>query len=96
MIWGTPVTATQFFGYGVALSGLVYYKLGGEQLKQHIAGARRTWAEFGNKKPALRHAVTLGLVVFLLLVLLGGLAPSFAGKTTGWLREILGGSKLSS
>ncbi|KKA29836.1 hypothetical protein TD95_000464 [Thielaviopsis punctulata] len=26
MIWGTPVTALQFFGYSIALGGLVYYK----------------------------------------------------------------------
>ncbi|KAF2430906.1 glucose-6-phosphate/phosphate and phosphoenolpyruvate/phosphate antiporter [Tothia fuscella] len=96
MIWGTPVTSTQFLGYSVALSGLVYYKLGGDQLKQQIAGVRRTWTEFGVKKPAVRHACVIGLVVFLMVVLVGGLVPSFAGKSAGWLRELLGGSKLAS
>jgi hypothetical protein len=96
MIWGTPVTATQFFGYAVALGGLVYYKLGGDELKHNIAAARRAWSEFGAQKPAMRHLVVLGLIFFLILILLGGLAPSFAVKSTGWLRELLGGSKLSS
>jgi hypothetical protein len=96
LIWGTPVTATQFFGYAVALSGLVYYKLGREELKNNIASARRAWSEFGAQKPAMRHMIILGLIFFLMLILIGGLAPSFAVKSAGWLRELLGGSKLSS
>jgi hypothetical protein len=96
MIWGTPVTATQFFGYAVALSGLVYYKLGGDELKNNIAAARRAWSELGVQRPAIRHMVIIGSIFVLMLILVGGLAPSFAVKSTGWLRELLGGSKLSS
>jgi hypothetical protein len=95
LIWGTPVTATQFFGYAIALGGLVYYKLGGDELKNNIAAARRAWSEFGAQKPAMRHMTVIVLVFLLILVLLGGLAPSFAVKSAGWLRELLGGSKLA-
>jgi hypothetical protein len=31
IIWSTPVTALQMFGYTIALSGLIWYKIGGEQ-----------------------------------------------------------------
>jgi arginine exporter protein ArgO len=96
MIWGTPVTSTQFFGYSIALGGLVYYKLGAEQIKNHIMEVNRNWQEFGNKKPAARHCVILGLVVLTVFILLGGLAPSFAVKSGTYLRSLLGGSQVSS
>lgn len=34
LIWNTQITPLQFLGYGVALSGLVYYSLGYEKLAQ--------------------------------------------------------------
>ena len=33
LIWGTTITFLQIIGYSIALGGLVYYKLGGEQAK---------------------------------------------------------------
>jgi hypothetical protein len=96
MIWGTPVTSTQFFGYSIALAGLVNYKLGAEQIKNHIKEASRNWQEFGNKTPGARHCVIIGLVIVTLFVLVGGLAPSFAVKTGSNLRSLLGGSQVSS
>ena len=40
MIWGNPVTALQFFGYGIALSGLLYYKLGADKISEQFAHLR--------------------------------------------------------
>lgn len=96
LIWGTPVTATQFFGYSIALGGLVYYKLGAGQIKNHLMDASRNWQEFGNKKPAARQCVIIGLVIVTLFVLVGGLAPSFAVKSGTYLRSLLGGSQVPS
>jgi len=96
MIWGTPVTGTQFFGYAIALSGLVYYKLGGDQLKQQIASAQRFWSELGIQRPRVRQAIIFGAIALLLLVLVGGVGPRFAGKSATSLRALLGGSKLSN
>jgi hypothetical protein len=31
IIWSTPVSALQMFGYAIALGGLIYYKIGGDQ-----------------------------------------------------------------
>ncbi|KAK4946376.1 hypothetical protein LTR10_014574 [Elasticomyces elasticus] len=76
MIWGTPVSALQFFGYGLALSGLIYYKLGAEQLKGYLQQGSQRWAEFGVQSPNMRRVVTLGLVIITILALLGGLAPA--------------------
>jgi hypothetical protein len=91
-IWGTPVSGLQFFGYSIALGGLLYYKLGGEQLKQYASSAGRSWNEFGANKPATRKLVIIGAAVLTVFLLLGGLAPTFApGGVNEYLQSLLGG-----
>ena len=36
LIWNTHITSLQFFGYSIALGGLVYYKLGGQRIKELV------------------------------------------------------------
>ncbi|CAK7274656.1 hypothetical protein SEPCBS57363_006275 [Sporothrix epigloea] len=69
LIWGTPVTGLQFFGYGIALCGMVYFKLGYDTLKSYVAESGRRWAEFGATRPALRKLVVAGTVVSVILML---------------------------
>jgi hypothetical protein len=78
MIWGTQVTPLQFFGYSIALGGMVYYKLGYEQIKGHIADANRQWADFGARKPVLRKVTVLVATAFLIFTFFGGFAPSYS------------------
>ncbi|KAK0723183.1 triose-phosphate transporter [Lasiosphaeria miniovina] len=78
LIWGTQVTGLQFFGYSIALGGMIYYKLGYETLKNYAGEAGRQWADFGNRQPILRRLATITLVLLTLFVLLGGLAPTYA------------------
>ena len=96
MIWGTPVSGLQFFGYSIALGGLLYYKLGSEQLKQYASSASRSWNEFGTKKPATRKLVSIGAAVLVVFLLLGGLAPFYAPgsvkASSEYLRSLLGGA----
>ena len=40
IIWGNPVTILQFFGYSIALSGLLYYKLGADKISEQYAHLR--------------------------------------------------------
>lgn len=77
-IWGTQVSGLQFFGYSIALGGMVYYKLGYEQIKGHLSDANRQWAEFGARKPVLRKLTIIVATAFLIFTLFGGLAPSYA------------------
>ncbi|EXJ67528.1 uncharacterized protein A1O5_09541 [Cladophialophora psammophila CBS 110553] len=88
MIWGTPVTKTQFFGYSIALGGLLYYRLGAEQLKQYVGQAGRSWSEFGVQKPAMRKALIFALVLLTIFLLLGGLAPTYAPSQTKNLKDM--------
>lgn len=77
-IWGTQVSGLQFFGYSIALGGMVYYKLGYETLKGYAGEAGRHWAEFGNSRPVLRKLIILAAGVLFIFVLFGGLAPTYA------------------
>lgn len=75
LIWGTPVSGLQYFGYSIALCGLIYYKLGAEVLKVQLLEINRSWAEYGVRHPALRKAIIFGCVIALVFLVLGGLAP---------------------
>lgn len=109
MIWGNPVTKTQFFGYSIALAGMVYYKLGSDNLKSAFSDASRRWAEYGQRRPVQRKVVTFGGAVFLLMILIIGFAPSLGYNPTSqqvqqnqsWWQSIMNGgywakSKFSS
>jgi hypothetical protein len=78
MIWGTPISGLQFFGYAIALCGMVYYKLGLDALKGYAAEGLRHWAEFGNTRPVLRKVIVIAGGLFFIFVLFGGFAPSYA------------------
>jgi len=96
LIWGTPVSTLQFFGYSIALAGMLYYKLGVEQLKGYASQLGRSWSEFGVQRPALRKGVVFLAMLFTIFILLGGLAPTIAPGTTQTLREIMSRGKLGS
>ncbi|KAL2021126.1 hypothetical protein VTK56DRAFT_7432 [Thermocarpiscus australiensis] len=87
IIWGTQVTSLQFFGYSIALAGMIYYKLGYEAIKGYAGEASRQWAEFGNNRPILRRISIILLVLMAVFALLGGLAPASAYDATEYLNE---------
>ena len=81
-IWGTPVSALQYFGYSIALAGLVYYKLGVATIKAQLSEMNRAWAEYGANHPALRKVIVFGVVLIFLFLVLGGLAPTVGYDST--------------
>jgi len=76
MIFHDPVSGLQFFGYSIALGGLVYYKLGADKIKEHLGGGQRAWADYGVRHPAARKLVTFGLLIVTMILLLGGVGSS--------------------
>ncbi|KAF2233772.1 DUF250 domain membrane protein [Viridothelium virens] len=72
VIFGDPVSGLQFFGYSIALAGLVYYKLGGEKLREYYSLAGRQWAEYGQTRPVARRMIVIGGVLFVVLLAVGG------------------------
>src|SRR5688500_4668952 len=86
LIWGTTVTWLQMLGYSVALGGLVYYKLGGDKIRESYAQLRvngaRAWDEYGQKYPVWRKAAVAGGGFFFLLLIIGGvLFPRHGAET---------------
>ncbi|RPA81075.1 TPT-domain-containing protein [Ascobolus immersus RN42] len=86
MIWGTIVTWLQMFGYSIALGGLVYYKLGGDKLRESYVQLRtngaRAWDEYGQKYPVWRKAAVAGGGFFFLLLIIGGVLFPRSGPET--------------
>jgi drug/metabolite transporter (DMT)-like permease len=78
IIFRDPVSLTQAFGYAIALAGLIYYKLGADKLKEYVGQGQRSWAEYGTRHPALKKLIVLGLVLTTFILILGGLAPTYA------------------
>lgn len=83
IIWGTAVTPLQFFGYSIALGGMVYYKLGYDQIKGYAGEANRQWAEFGARKPILRRISVFVAAIFFVAIIFSGLAPGEVSPIAG-------------
>ncbi|KAH7075036.1 triose-phosphate transporter family-domain-containing protein [Paraphoma chrysanthemicola] len=77
-----PVTLLQAFGYSIALGGLVYYKLGGEKLKEFLGQGSMKWQEFGHTRPVLRKLMVFAAVVMSMFMILGSLGPRYAPDQT--------------
>lgn len=92
LIWQAPVTGLQFFGYSIALGGLVWYKLGADKMREYTAGASRAWAEYGNTKPAQRRFVVLGATILMFILFVGSLAPNATNDGYGRVKGYLGGA----
>lgn len=95
LIFRDPVSPLQAFGYTIALFGLVYYKLGADQLKGYLGQGQRAWADYGVRHPALRRVIVFALVIVTVFVLLGGISASGVVPNeydpTDYVNEKLGG-----
>ncbi|KAJ6115558.1 sugar phosphate/phosphate translocator [Penicillium sp. IBT 18751x] len=87
MLWNTP-----FFGYSIALIGLVYYKLGGDKMREYTSQAGRAWAEYGNTKPGQRKFVIFGAAALVFFLFVGAMAPSYAPERVNQVKGMLGGA----
>ncbi|KAH0558986.1 hypothetical protein GP486_004399 [Trichoglossum hirsutum] len=102
LIWGTTITGLQIFGYAIALGGLIYYKLGGEKLKELLREKSMAWSEYGNRRPIARRILTFAamcLTLFLLAVAFSetGYYDYVAAEvkekpTVGYFRSFWGGN----
>lgn len=86
MMWHTPITALQGFGYTIALAGLLYYSLGWDQIVAILTTAglytKGVWEQVtgtgtgedatGRLPSAVRRALVTGLTALIIVVLVGG------------------------
>ncbi|CAI7602869.1 unnamed protein product [Penicillium bialowiezense] len=92
MFFHDPVSNQQFFGYSIALAGLVWYKLGGDKMREYTSGAGRAWAEYGNNKPAQRRFVVIGAAVIFFFLFIGSLGPNYTPGSVDRVKGYLGGA----
>jgi hypothetical protein len=78
MLWHTPVSNLQFFGYAISLGGLNYYKLSPDQIKSSFTTARSDWTTFSSKHPIMKTLIVCFAVFVPIFILLGILIPKFA------------------
>lgn len=77
VIFRDPVSGLQFFGYSIALAGMIYYRLGAEKLKEYGVEASRQWADYGNRSPLMKKLFSIVLVIVTVVILLGGIGTAF-------------------
>ncbi|PLB53509.1 TPT-domain-containing protein [Aspergillus steynii IBT 23096] len=70
VIFLDPVTLQQFFGYSIALGGLVYYKLGADKMRTLTTDVRLQVGEYRRDHPARVKGIVLGGVVAVVLFVL--------------------------
>ncbi|KAJ5347634.1 hypothetical protein MYU51_003633 [Penicillium brevicompactum] len=83
IIFLDPVTGQQFFGYSIALAGLVYYKLGAEKCNGMISDVRLQVGEYNRSNPARTKAIAIGVpCVIVLFILYSGSSPAAPAQVT--------------
>lgn len=90
MLFRDPVSLLQAFGYSIALGGLVYYKLGGQKMKEYLGQGSLAWQELGQTRPVLRKLMILGGVIISFFLILGSLGPRYAPESTDKLYNGIG------
>ena len=78
MFFHDPVTAQQFFGYSIALGGLLYYKLGAEKVRTLPTDARLIATEYRRANPVKASIIAVGSVVAILVLILNSSPSSTA------------------
>ncbi|KAF2687981.1 TPT-domain-containing protein [Lentithecium fluviatile CBS 122367] len=90
MLFKDPVSLLQAFGYSIALGGLIYYKLGGEKLKEYLGQGSLAWAQFGQTRPVARKLMILAAVFIAFFMIIGAMGPSIAPDQTNKLYDGIG------
>lgn len=90
MLFRDPVSGLQAFGYSIALGGLIYYKLGGQKMKEYLAQGGMAWGELGQTRPILRKLMIFGAVIISFFLVLGSLGPRYAPESTDKLYNGIG------
>ncbi|KAK4495572.1 hypothetical protein PRZ48_012840 [Zasmidium cellare] len=76
VIFRDPVSPIQFFGYSIALAGLVYYKLGADGVKNFARDAQLSMGTMRQNHPARAKGLILGGVFVTLMLVTWYLWPS--------------------
>lgn len=90
ILFRDPVTGQQFFGYSIALAGLVYYKLGPDKIQSLAKDTQLQISQYRQNNPArakLAGAAAVFTVVFLLMWFWG---PASTSQYTEYVKARAG------
>ena len=90
ILFHDPVTGQQFFGYSIALAGLVYYKLGPDKIQTLAKDTQLQISQYRQSNPArvkVAGAATVFVVVFMLMWLWG---PNSTSQYTEYVKARAG------
>ncbi|POS69218.1 hypothetical protein DHEL01_v212388 [Diaporthe helianthi] len=90
ILFRDPVTGQQFFGYSIALAGLVYYKLGPDKIQSLAKDTQLQISQYRQNNPArakLAGAAAVFTVVFLLMWFWG---PASTSQYTDYVKARAG------
>lgn len=90
ILFHDPVTGQQFFGYSIALAGLVYYKLGPDKIQSLAKDTQLQISQYRQNNPArakLAGAAAVFIVVFLLMWFWG---PASTSQYTEYVKARAG------
>lgn len=90
LIFHDPVTGQQFFGYSLALVGLVYYKLGAEKMQSMATDARLSFADYRQKNPARTKLLSIAGLLFLIALSFWMWGPGSSGGYTQYVKSAAG------
>lgn len=76
IIWNTQVTLLQAFGYTIALSGIVYFKLGYKAVARIVPDSVAYVMSIGANRPLVRRILHISVSLLVLYVLLRSYRPS--------------------
>ncbi|KAF2203916.1 TPT-domain-containing protein [Delitschia confertaspora ATCC 74209] len=89
LLFKDPVSLLQAFGYSIALGGMLYYKLGADEIKRYLTEGRMKWAEFGSTQPVARKLTVFGVILFC-IILFGTFGQSYSPVSSDQLHNGIG------
>lgn len=79
VIFQDPVAPLQFFGYSIALGGLVWYKLGADGVKNGLRDSQLAFAQMRQNNPARAKGLVLAAVLIGAFLVMYSFFPSLMG-----------------
>lgn len=90
ILFRDPVTGQQFFGYSIALAGLVYYKLGADKLHSLAKDTQLQISQYRQSNPAKVKLATVAAIFVFVFLLMWVWGPTSTSQYTEYVKARAG------
>lgn len=90
LLFHDPVTAQQFFGYSIALAGLVYYKLGADKINALAKDTQLYATQYRQGNPAKVKLAGAALIFAVIILLVWSFGPTSTSQYTEYVKARAG------